>query len=103
MWKIPAAGIEPATSSLGNQCSIQLSYAGGSDAGIVVDERSDGEGEAPAEPRTSETRGSEGASPSQPVAHCHLVSSAGPGLMTSTGISGGSSASRRCWKWPLIR
>lgn len=25
---IPAAGIEPATSSLGNQCSIQLSYAG---------------------------------------------------------------------------
>src|SRR5437762_3312156 len=24
----PAGGIEPATSSLGNQCSIQLSYAG---------------------------------------------------------------------------
>ena len=36
MMEIPAAGIEPATSSLGNQCSIQLSYAGVRFNGIGV-------------------------------------------------------------------
>jgi hypothetical protein len=36
---VPAAGLEPATSSLGNRCSIQMSYAGDDDEGTTAADR----------------------------------------------------------------